>query len=111
LQNSGYKLNEDLHSLYANYLKLTKAGRPQTRGFMAMMGSKQIEELNVNQDIINGMVNVSDAAIITIGRNSGEGSDRLNAKGDFQLTDSEQQLIKNVSAAFKAKGKKSRCNT
>jgi beta-glucosidase len=106
LQNSGYKLNEDILSLYANYLKLSKAVRPQTRGFMAMMGSKQIEELSVNQDIINGMADVSDAAIITIGRNSGEGSDRVNAKGDFQLTDSEQQLIKNVSVAFKAKGKK-----
>src|SRR5664280_366844 len=106
LQNSGYKLNEDLHSLYAGYLKLTKAGRPQTRGFMAMMGSKQVEELNLNQDIINGMANVSDAAIITIGRNSGEGSDRTNVKGDFQLTDTEQLLIKNVSTAFKAKGKK-----
>lgn len=106
LQNSGYTLNEDLHSLYANYLKLTKAGRPQLRGFMAMMGSKPIEELALNQDIINGMANVSDAAIITIGRNSGEGSDRANAKGDFQLSDTEQQLIKNVSTAFKAKGKK-----
>jgi beta-glucosidase len=106
LQNSGYILNEDLHSLYASYLKLTKAGRPQTRRFMAMMGSKQIEEMNLNQDIINGMANVSDAAIITIGRNSGEGSDRTNVKGDFQLTDTEQLLIKNVSTAFKAKGKK-----
>lgn len=106
LQNSGYKLNEDLHSLYASYLKLTKAGRPQTRRFMAMMGSKQIEEMNLNQDIINGMANMSDAAIITIGRNSGEGSDRTNVKGDFQLTDTEQLLIKNVSTAFKAKGKK-----
>jgi len=106
LQNSGYTLNEDLHALYANYLKLTKAGRPQLRGFMAMMGSKPIEELALNQDIINGMANVSDAAIITIGRNSGEGSDRANAKGDFQLSDTEQQLIKNVSTAFKAKGGK-----
>jgi beta-glucosidase len=106
LQNSGYTLNEDLHTLYAGYIKLTKAGRPQLKGFMAMMGSRQIEELNLNQDIINGMANVSDAAIITIGRNSGEGSDRTNVKGDFQLTDTEQQLIKNVSAAFKAKGKK-----
>jgi beta-glucosidase len=106
LQNSGYKLNEDLHSLYATYLKLTKAGRPQTRGFMAMMGSRQIEEMNLNQDIINGIANVSDVAIITIGRNSGEGSDRTNIKGDFQLTDTEQQLINNVSTAFKAKRKK-----
>jgi beta-glucosidase len=106
LQNSGYKLNEDLHSLYTNYLKLTKAGRPAVRGLMAMMGSKPIEELNLNQDIINGMAALSDAAIITIGRNSGEGSDRSNTKGDFQLSDYEQQLIKNVSTAFKAKGKK-----
>jgi beta-glucosidase len=73
---------------------------------MALMGSKQIEELNLNADIITGMAGSSDAAIITIGRNSGEGADRLNTRGDFQLTDYEQQLIKNVSSSFKAKGKK-----
>jgi beta-glucosidase len=107
LLNAGFKPNEDILALYTNYLKLTRAGRPQMRGFMAMMGgSKPIEELNLNQDIINGMAGSTDAAIITIGRNSGEGSDRTNAKGDFQLTDLEQQLIKNVTSAFKAKGKK-----
>jgi beta-glucosidase len=73
---------------------------------MAIMGSKQIEELVLNQDIINGAANVSDAALITIGRNSGEGADRANAKGDFQLSDYEQQLIKMVTTAFKAKNKK-----
>jgi len=105
LQNAGFKQNEDLHALYANYLKLTKAGRPQLKGFMAIMGSKPIEELNLNQDIINGMAGISDAAIITIGRNSGEGNDRTNSKGDFQLSEYEQLLIKNVTTAFKAKGK------
>jgi beta-glucosidase len=104
LKNSGYKVNEDLQSLYTNYLKLTKAGRPQGRGFMA--ASSPIDELNLNQDIINGMVTSSDAAIITIGRNSGEGRDRTSAKGDFQLSDSEHNLIKTVSTAFQAKGKK-----
>jgi beta-glucosidase len=106
LQNAGYKVNDDLRSLYENYLKLTKAGRPPVRGLMAIMGSAAIEELTLNQDIIKGMANVSDAAIITIGRNSGEGRDRTNVKGDFQLSDFEQQLIKDVSEAFKAKGKK-----
>ena len=104
LQNAGFKTNEDLASIYANWIKLTKAGRPRGRGFM--MGSRPVEELNLNQDIITGMANISDAAIITIGRNSGEGSDRTNTKGDFQLSDSEQQLIKNVTTAFKAKHKK-----
>jgi beta-glucosidase len=104
LKNSGLKVNDDLQSLYTNYLKLTKAGRPQGRGFM--MASAPIEDLNLNQDIINGMVTSSDAAIITIGRNSGEGRDRSGAKGDFQLSDSEQNLIKMVSTAFQAKGKK-----
>jgi len=106
LQNAGYKVNEDLAGLYNSYLNLTKSGRPPLRGFMAIMGSRPIEELSLNKDIITGMANVSDAAIITIGRNAGEGRDRTNTKGDFQLTDSEQQLIKNVSDAFKAKGKK-----
>jgi beta-glucosidase len=104
LKNAGYKVNDDLQALYTNYMKLTKAGRPQGRGFM--MASSPVEELTLNQDIINGMVNSSDAAIITIGRNSGEGRDRTNSKGDFQLSDSEQNLIKMVSTAFQAKGKK-----
>ena len=106
LQNAGYKVNEDLAGLYNSYLNLTKSGRPPLKGFMAIMGSRPIEELSLNKDIITGMANVSDAAIITIGRNAGEGRDRTNSKGDFQLTDYEQQLIKNVSDAFKAKGKK-----
>jgi beta-glucosidase len=106
LKNSGYKPDEDLLSLYTNWFKLTKAGRPVVTGIMAMMGSKPVEELELNQDIIKGMAATADAAIITIGRNAGEGRDRTNTKGDFQLTDYEQQLIKNVSEAFKAKDKK-----
>jgi beta-glucosidase len=106
LKNQGYKVNEDLAGLYGSFLNLTKAGRPPLKGILAIMGSRPIDELNLNKDIIVGMANVSDAAIITIGRNAGEGRDRTNTKGDFQLTDTEQQLIKNVSDAFKAKGKK-----
>lgn len=106
LQNAGFKVNPDLGGLYNNFLSLTKSGRPPLKGIMAILGSGPIEELNINKDIIIGMANVSDAAIITIGRNSGEGRDRANTKGDFQLTDYEQQLVKNVTDAFKAKGKK-----
>jgi beta-glucosidase len=106
LKNVGLTQNEDLQNLYTNYIKLTRDGRPVLKGFMAIMGSRPIEELSINKDIITGMANVCDAALITIGRNSGEGSDRVNDKGDFQLSDFEQQMIKDVTTAFKAKNKK-----
>lgn len=106
LKNVGLDQNDGLHGLYSDYLKLTMDSRPPLKGFMALMGSRPVEELNLNKDIITGMANVCDAAIITIGRNSGEGSDRANVKGDFLLNDTELQLIKDVTTAFKAKDKK-----
>jgi beta-glucosidase len=107
LKNAGFSQNDDLGNLYNGYLNLTKSSRPKLTGFMAIMGSKPVEELNVNSDIITGMAETCNAAVITIGRNAGEGADRANAKGDFLLTDYERQLIKDVSSAFTKKGKKS----
>jgi beta-glucosidase len=104
LQNAGYSVNENLQAMYSGYLKSVKEGRPRGRGFM--MGSAPAAELTVNADVINSMVNITDAAIITIGRNSGEGSDRKADAGDFELSSSERDLIKLVSEAYKAKNKK-----
>jgi beta-glucosidase len=104
LTNNGFKVNEDLKSLYTRYLDLTKAGRPKNRSFF--MTPPQIAELILNQDLINGIVSQSDAAIITIGRNAGEGRDRSKDEGDFKLTEQEKQLIRMVTLAYHAKGKK-----
>ncbi len=105
LQNAGYSVNENLQSMYTGFLKAAKEGRPRGRGFM-MGGSSPIGELAVNADIVNSMVNVTDAAIITIGRNSGEGSDRKADAGDFELSQAEKDLVKLVSDTYKAKNKK-----
>jgi len=104
LTNDGYKVNEDIKSLYTHYLDLTKAGRPKQRSFF--MTPPQIAELILNQDLINGIVEQTDAAIITIGRNAGEGRDRSKEEGDFQLTEQEKQLIREVTIGYHAKGKK-----
>jgi beta-glucosidase len=48
----------------------------------------------------------NDVAVITLGRNSMQGVDRQNLKGDYQLSDVEQSLIDDVAAAFHGQGKK-----
>lgn len=105
LQNAGYTVNENLQSMYNGFLKAAREGRPRGRGFM-MGGSAPIGELAVNADIVNSMVNVTDAAIITIGRNSGEGSDRKAEAGDFELSQAERDIMKLVCDTYKAKNKK-----
>jgi beta-glucosidase len=53
----------------------------------------------VSRNIINVQAQESDLAIITLGRQAGEGSDR-HEEGDFTLTDVERQLITDVCNAF-----------
>ncbi|MCK2084553.1 beta-glucosidase [Aeromonas sp. 3925] len=48
----------------------------------------------------------NDVAVITLGRNSAQGEDRLSGKGDYLLSDVEQTLIDDVSSAFHSLGKK-----
>lgn len=62
-------------------------------------------EMNVTGSLAADKAASADLALITIGRNSGEGRDRP-VEADFYLADTEQALITNVSAAFHEKGKK-----
>jgi beta-glucosidase len=50
-------------------------------------------------------LNETDVAILTIGRNAGEGRDR-KVEDDFTLTSTEKTMIKTLSEAFHSKGKK-----
>jgi beta-glucosidase len=104
LKNAGYSVNENLQAMYLAYLNATKEGRPKRRGFM--MGAEPIPELSLPSELINSMVNTCDAALITLGRNAGEGRDRSPDEGDFQLSAAERNMIKQVSEAFQDKGKK-----
>jgi beta-glucosidase len=104
LEKAGYAVSPDLTALYTSYVKLVKAGRPAPgRGLPRYV---PIAELEVPADLVNSMAALADVAVVTIGRNAGEGRDRTNTEGDFKLTEGERRLVQQVASAFQAKGKK-----
>ena len=102
LDNAGYKVQQKLSKNYEDYLADQKTKQPKPRNFFDHPAP--IAEMNV-ADIVNAEAEGADAAVITIGRNAGEGADR-KLENDYYLTDAEKGLINGVSSAFHAKGKK-----
>jgi len=108
LTNSGFTPNDMLTTVYTAYMDHMRAQIPKSDNpLMAlMMGKQPIQEMTVTNDLAKKFADKSDIALITIGRNAGEGRDRTDTEGDFRLTKTEKDMIKNVAEAFHAKGKK-----
>lgn len=108
LENGGYVADHDLASVYEKHIADERAKGVKTDNWLAaMMGGKvPVPEMTVTKAMAQKMAETNDIALITIGRNSGEGGDRKPVEGDFYLTATEKELVANVSEAFRAKGKK-----
>ena len=63
-------------------------------------GDKLFSEVEVPNELIQEAAKNADVAVITIHRFSGEGWDRSSQNGDFYLTDIEQKMVDDVTAAF-----------
>lgn len=106
LSNAGYQADADLQKNYQSYLQSEKQKRPKKDFFAEFMNpSSPIAEFVPTNTFISQKATDADVAIITIGRNAGEGRDR-KVENDFNLSDTEKILIKTVANAFHAKGKK-----
>ena len=108
LKNGGLVVDEDLTETYLTYIEETRANMPRPKNWLAaLMGGKEpVPEMEVSEELAGKMAKSSDIALITIGRNSGEGGDREAVEGDFYLTGAEKSLIKNVADAFQAQEKR-----
>jgi len=106
LEQGGFKINSQLQEKYDAFLNRSESNQPRG-GLMSMFGrSAPVPEMIINPAEITRAADESDIAIITIGRNSGEGRDRTNTEGDFLLSRDELNLIKSVTSAFRAKNKR-----
>jgi beta-glucosidase len=105
LLNAGYKTDEEVKTAYAAYITAEKIKHPKKGFFEEFLNpTPPIPEYEIERKLVDKKAAESDIAIITIGRNAGEGGDR-KLDNDFYLNNVEKQLIKDVSVAFHAKGK------
>ena len=109
LKNAGIKSSETLTDIYRKYIDYAKvkfqAERHPAKWFQTeMMGQQKYPEIGISPIAIDKEVASADAAIITIGRQAGEGIDRDIAT-EFNLVPEEQALIKDVCNAFHQAGK------
>ena len=108
LVNSALKPDQKLEEMYKTYMKETSEKLGPTQDlYVRMRGGKvPLPEMPVSKTLAGETAGSSDMALITIGRNSGEGSDREVKPGDFLLDQAETDMIKNVTEAFHSAGKK-----
>ncbi len=105
LRAADYEVYKPLIGVYTQHLaaeekRLFPTGRPP----FSITPPARADEKQFTAEELHAAVEGSDVAIISLGRKSGEAADRSEA--DFYLKEGEKQLIKAVSDAYHAKGKK-----
>lgn len=106
LTKAGLKTDEELKNLYSPFVAKEKAAELEARknkGILAL--PQRLPELDLSEKLIAQKAAGTELAIITLGRNSGEGGDR-KVENDFNLAADEIQLIDRVSTAYHKAGKK-----
>ena len=109
LKNIGIQASPTLTEIYRKYIDYARvkfqAERHPAKWFqIEMMGQQKYPEIGLSPIAINKEVQAADAAIITIGRQAGEGIDR-DIETEFNLIPEERALITDVCNAFHAVGK------
>ena len=107
LKNIGVGTTPLLTDIYTKYVAFAKTKLKADKNPMMWFldqGQPKLEEIEITERCVRHEVKEADAAIITIGRQAGEGIDR-QIDGEFNLTQREQDMIFRVSDVFHAEGK------
>jgi beta-glucosidase len=102
LKNAGVELEDNLTKVYKDYTSAERAKMP-TENFWSV---PVIPEMPLDKALVKNALSKSTVAILTLSRMAGEGGDRHVVKGDYLLSDVEEQNLKLVCQTAHAMGKK-----
>jgi beta-glucosidase len=105
LINAGFDMDPNTAAAFETHKKSNPEAFIRPEGFEAMTNPYSPPQFVPGPDVLKRAVGEADIAIVTLGRNAGEGGDRVE-NDDFLLTDMEKTLIQDVSEAFHKAGKK-----
>lgn len=106
LSNAGFEINITAKQLFEAHRANNEEAFEKPKNLLAAMTDPYTPpEMVPTMEQAGQVAGTADLAIVTIGRNSGEGGDRVE-KDDFLLSAKEVEMLKNVNESFHASGKK-----
>ncbi|WP_462267082.1 glycoside hydrolase family 3 C-terminal domain-containing protein [Mucilaginibacter sp.] len=106
LTNAGYTVDNEVRQTYTAYMADYSGKHPKKDFFKEFMNpTPPAPEYTLDKALAVQKASATDMAIIAIGRNAGEGRDR-KVEDDYELTNTEKDMIKAVSDAYHAQHKK-----
>jgi beta-glucosidase len=102
----GFTIEEKTAEWYRDYEKFARDNEENNNTSQFTWGKTVLPEMEISDAFVKKVTSGSDAAVITISRNAGEGADRHASAGDFYLSDTEVSLLRSVCNGYHAAGKK-----
>ncbi len=103
--NAGFQLDKNLADYYKAFIAYDKAQTTLNGSVFSWFNSRKLGEIAIPATAITNEAKANDVAVVVLGRNAGEGADRKQID-DFELTNVERELLRDVSTAYHAVGKK-----
>ena len=105
MENAGFTLDKNLAEYYKAFIAYDKAQTALNGTTFSWFSRRKLSEIAIPAAAIESEAQLNDVAVIVLGRNAGEGADRRQID-DFELTNVERELLRDVSTAYHAAGKK-----
>lgn len=104
LANAGVPMNKEASVVFEKAVAADPESFEAPEGIAAMFNPYQAPQLDYSTEQYGQFAESSDVAILTIGRNAGEGGDRV-IENDFTLTEGELEMLHKTCESFHALNK------